>query len=249
MASRFWLWTGSGSTIEDAQGTVVLHAGTCRYRTYDQSPIYRSQTSPYTRENIGRGPTCAASGQLTIRNNNRERMRIPLIAAAIGLAAMSAQARFVTLIHKGGLYPETLTISDNEAAIIAPPNHWPENHGVNTSYFQIRKDTAVYLKFPLWESVGGTTVFRMPDSDVVVQGPASIDFYSPVANNFLTVEIVTEVPPPDKTIVVPAGSGFDVQLEMSTDLINWETADPGAYDNTNGFHHLFFRIRATTLPH
>ena len=49
-------------------------------------------------------------------------------------------------------------------------------------------------------------------------------------------------------MLVPAGTGFHVQLEKSTDLIFWEAATNGVYNNTNGTHHIFFRIKAEVLP-
>jgi len=46
---------------------------------------------------------------------------------------------------------------------------------------------------------------------------------------FCTVEITPESFPPDKTIIVPAGTGANIVMESSTDLMNWSPAAPGSY--------------------
>jgi hypothetical protein len=87
--------------------------------------------------------------------------------------------------------------------------------------------------------------------DATIAGPATIELagQSNMAGpRFVTVEIIPDALPPDKTVVVPAGTGFNVQMEKSTDLIFWEAATNGVYNNTNGSHHIFFRIKASVLP-
>jgi hypothetical protein len=48
--------------------------------------------------------------------------------------------------------------------------------------------------------------------------------------------------PPDKSIIIPAGSpGGRISLEMSSDLLAWSPAPLGSY--TSPTNHLFFRLK------
>ena len=78
-----------------------------------------------------------------------------------------------------------------------------------------------------------------------VAGPAVIRLVSNPAVSlpaFCTIRITPESFPPDKSIIVPAGTGANIALESSTDLIHWQSAVPGVY--TNREQNLIFRIKA-----
>lgn len=86
---------------------------------------------------------------------------------------------------------------------------------------------------------------------VRIAGPAIIRFIavsggSP-SRGFCTVKVEPATFPPDRTLVVPADTGgANISLEVSTNLVHWTTATPGAYTNLQS--HMFFRIRAERLP-
>src|SRR5688572_21327757 len=60
-----------------------------------------------------------------------------------------------------------------------------------------------------------------------------------------TVKIEPEAFAPDKTIVIPAGTGARVTLEYSTNLTQWSALH--SVTHTNSAANLFFRIKAERL--
>ena len=85
---------------------------------------------------------------------------------------------------------------------------------------------------------------------LVMTGPGTITLGSSYAGgSFAQAYVVLEITPdtfsPDKTIVIPKGSGAGISLESSTNLVDWIAAPPGVY--TNAPANMFFRIRADRL--
>jgi len=84
---------------------------------------------------------------------------------------------------------------------------------------------------------------------VVIAGPALVRMTLPsdsFGSGFCTIKIEPESFPPEKTVIIPAGSGALISLESSNNLIQWMDASPGAY--TNVTDNIFFRIRADRIP-
>ncbi len=63
---------------------------------------------------------------------------------------------------------------------------------------------------------------------------------------FCTIEITPESFPPDKTLIIPEGTGANITFECSTNLLDWNSVWQGTY--TNAPSNKFFRIRADRLP-
>ena len=172
--------------------------------------------------------------------------KIKRVILTIGLMlfASSAMARFEMLIAGPG-GTDSLTIASNETARIRFNKDFAWGNSVPSHEIFVTKGGKTVELTP---SFSGPDIAELDD---FVPGPATIELRGRAGaqgNLSITVEFIPDAFPPDKTVVVPAGTGFDVQLEKSTDLIFWETATPGVYDNTNGNHHIFFRIKASVLP-
>ena len=61
------------------------------------------------------------------------------------------------------------------------------------------------------------------------------------------VRLIAYPYPANKTIIIPAGSkGGSLDLEMSTDLVNWTPTIPGTY--TSPTNNLFFRLYLKSVP-
>jgi hypothetical protein len=92
--------------------------------------------------------------------------------------------------------------------------------------------------------------FVTSSAGIIVQGPATMTFVStsPPSNGpgLVTLKIIPESYDPNKTIIVPPGTNqVQITLQVSTNLINWETATNGIYGSPNTAQ--FFRIREDTL--
>ncbi|MEK7677106.1 MAG: hypothetical protein AAB676_14860 [Verrucomicrobiota bacterium] len=97
---------------------------------------------------------------------------------------------------------------------------------------------------------GGPAVNRPP---VQIAGPATFSLHTTTniggefPGAYCTIKITPESTPPDKTIILLAGSkGANIYLEMSTNLFDWSTITPGTFSSAT--NNLFFRIRAEKLP-
>jgi len=177
-------------------------------------------------------------------------MKKAILTIGLILFASSALARFETLMVTSGNQTSSVEVTSNEVGKI----NYVRYDGTHPAFrIYITKDGETVQLDPgsiynITGNSGKKTLHRLQEN---IAGPATIALVNTPASTggyLLTVEIIPDSLPPDKTVVVPAGTGFDVQLEKSTDLIFWETATPGVYDNTNGTHHIFFRIKANVLP-
>jgi hypothetical protein len=96
----------------------------------------------------------------------------------------------------------------------------------------------------------GVTVGSPADSGAgaVIAGPAVVQVRpaTTVDRGFCTIEITPESFPPDKTLIIPAGTGASITFECSTNLLDWNAVWQGTY--TNAPSNKFFRIRADRLP-
>jgi len=167
-------------------------------------------------------------------------MKPTLLQLSIGILLLAtqlatAQSRFVTLTIGHDNPTNYLAIGTNEAARIVS-----FLGTFSTSRVMVAKDGFT-------ADVGDP--INVPKG-LTIAGPAKMTLYSlavPAGDGLLTLEIIPESFPPDKTILIPAGTGgANIALESSTDLIHWTNAAPGPYTNLNT--HLFFRIRADRIP-
>lgn len=161
---------------------------------------------------------------------------LALFAAAL---VSDLNARIVTLTVGGAKTNDSLVIGTNESFTIlagATPR--------SSAYAKITKDRLEFLFYLYYINTEVLSPAR-----VTMAGPAVITLFDEsvvVAPTFLTAEVISDFSPPDKTLVVPQGSGANIVLESSTNLVNWSPAPPGPY--TNQTANTFFRIRAERSP-
>jgi hypothetical protein len=168
--------------------------------------------------------------------------RLKILVTALCLATCAhLQARFVTLTVNGNpnvgptnLFAQ-LTIQSNEVATVRYMTATPTIGSVLAAPLNVIKDG-----IPFWPSVtiGVGTVIAGPAVFQATSYNGAIGFY--------TIEISPESFPPDKTLIIPAGTGANITFECSTNLLDWNAVWQGTY--TNAPSNKFFRIRADRLP-
>jgi hypothetical protein len=170
--------------------------------------------------------------------NHPKPMKTPptkLLASLLFVATCAQlQARFVTLTVNDNpaagptnLFAQ-LTIQSNEVATV----HWL---GGGYSRFFVVKD-------------GRSVQISSVNPEPVIAGPAVFQFQPGQGGgtSFLTIEISPESFPPDKTLIIPQGTGANITFECSTNLLDWNPVWQGTY--TNAPSSKFFRISADRLP-
>ena len=156
----------------------------------------------------------------------------------------TVHARIVTLTIGGTKTNASLTIATNESFTILAGKDNPFSSRV-----RIQKDgleQCYELRLFNREGFSSGNQYTPP---VVIAGPATLSIDGPNLNPdfaYLTVDIQPDLFPPEKTLVVPEGSGANIVLESSTNLVNWSPAPLGLYTNRTG--NLFFRLRADRIP-
>ncbi len=165
--------------------------------------------------------------------------RLKILVTALFIATCAnLQARFVTLninnnvsIGPIKLLAE-ITIQSNEVATVRST--------IGSSvYVNIIKD-GLTVQLNAFSTVEPTPV--------VIAGPAVFQLMpnAPNAYGFFTIEITPESFPPDKTLIIPQGTGANITFECSTNLLDWAAVWQSTY--TNAPSNKFFRIRADRLP-
>jgi hypothetical protein len=167
-------------------------------------------------------------------------LTLKLLVPALFVASCAhLQARFVTLtLNRTDGGPDKplaeLTIQSNEIATIRSSIGW--------FYLNIIKDGSTgqlaqaNIVVPGIIVIAGPAVFQFLPSSSVPQG----------FQGFCTIEIAPESFPPDKTLIIPQGTGANITFECSTNLLDWAPVWQGTY--TNAPSNKFFRIRADRLP-
>lgn len=144
----------------------------------------------------------------------------------------------------GAYSPTTITLAAGDVATLEASTH--------STYrlVEFTVATGVFREAP-WTNggPGGTPVFK----PIKIAGPASIRFgfppntYSEPDSSWGTFSITRatalENAIPANAVVIPedAGGQFQVILESSTDLVNWQAANPGNYGGST--QRRFFRTR------
>ena len=164
------------------------------------------------------------------------------VVALLTCFASDLNARIVTLTGSDTKSNDSLTIGTNESLTILSGGH----RGSLGANVEIDKD-GFKRSFDLGDyNSQALTLTRM-----TIAGPAKIslnvccDIQEVSKLSFLTVEVLPDLYPPDKTLVLPQGDGANIILESSTNLVHWSPAPLGSY--TNKTANLFFRIRAERL--
>ena len=160
---------------------------------------------------------------------------IKLFAPVLFVASCAnLQARFVTLTVNNN--PDAapvnllaqLTIQSNEVATVVVVDGFSTQLKVtkNGLSFDYGTGSGAY-------TIAGPALFQLTNSSFNVQA-------------FCNIEITPESFPPDKTLIIPQGTGANITFECSTNLLDWNPVWQGTY--TNAPSNKFFRIRADRLP-
>ena len=147
----------------------------------------------------------------------------------------AAQAKYITLTVaqiSGASVPDAtneLLIAEGE---IAEVKWYPYDANFET-HLVLQKD-------------GKSFWFNPGREGMIFTGPAKVLLRARAGGyGIATIKLDPETFPPDKTLVVPAGSGARVALEYSTNLTHW--AELHSVTHTNPPANLFFRIKAERL--
>ncbi len=179
-----------------------------------------------------------------------------LALAALLAGARQLSAETVTLVVNAQNPTRHLSITSNQVAEVVSLQVHDRSAGSGFySELIFRKDGSTFgwddssglFAVATW---GGPPVSRPP---VQIAGPATFTLTTKTNQNgefsqaYCTIKITPESTPPDKTIILLAGSkGANIYLEMSTNLFDWSTISPGTFSSAT--NNLFFRIRAEKLP-
>ena len=174
-----------------------------------------------------------------------------LVALTIAtLTPDTCLARFVTLAIGGGMTNASTVIREFETVRIVSGRD-----SYQSFYLHIQRTNATIRLFSQeLMGISPNNVGGHPRNDMVVSGPAHIILFSgrddrpPIGLEaaYVTLEIVPESFPPDRTIVIPEGGGANIALECSTNLIDWTAAPLGVYTNQPTVK--FFRLKAERVP-
>ena len=178
---------------------------------------------------------------------NTSKLKLALLLCLLCFAG-TVHARIVTLTVGGSKTNDSLTIGTNEVLTVLTGEGddqvlWEKDGfsfgSFNDSYFWANE----------FNSATASARGKYIAYSLTVAGPATINLRArntQESPSYLTVQVKPEQFPPDKAVIVPEGSGANIVLESSTNLIHWTDATPGLYTNRTG--NLFFRIRADRIP-
>ena len=169
--------------------------------------------------------------------------------ATLLAGARELTAETVTLVVNAQNPTQHLSIASNQVAeLVSFQAHTSMN-------LRVQKDGGVFYYDPLFRQPGFFLGSELPHMlwPLQIAGPATFSFAGQTNSDgrfldgYCTFKITPESTPPDKTIILLAGSkGANIYLEMSTNLFDWSTISPGTYSSET--NNLFFRIRAEKLP-
>ena len=165
-----------------------------------------------------------------------------LVLPLLCLFANRAEAEIVTLVlgRNGTTLPATNKL-EIKAGQVAKVISWPAVLNGYSTYLKISKEGYAAEK--------ARVDFSLSSDPVIIVGPATFDFYTlnpETSQGFMTMEIAPESFPPDKTIIIPEGTGARVALECSTNLLEWAEVWSASYTNVPS--NKFFRIKADRVP-
>ena len=164
---------------------------------------------------------------------------VSILILAVGCCLASAQSeRYVTITAKPIPPSEKATnicaITEGEAAEIISVQP------TSTSYVTIGKEGIVAPYYTAADvSAGG--------KGTIIKGPATFTLLAQSSTAaFLTLKIMPEAYPPDKSVIVaPTTNQVQITLESSTNLVNWASATNGVYGSPDEAR--FFRIHLQKL--
>jgi hypothetical protein len=106
---------------------------------------------------------------------------------------------------------------------------------------------ANYQSHLILQKDNNTFWFNPGTEGLVFTGPAKLLLRASGGGGYgiATIKVEPESFPPDKTIIIPAGTGARITLESSTNLTHWTAIH--TVSTTNSAANLFFRIKAERL--
>lgn len=154
----------------------------------------------------------------------------PIIVPPKSAASIAQRLeRFVTLMPDAGEGEKKLDIPANQVARLVSVLQ-------RSGGYSFEKDGLVFA-----------TTSYTPDAKtdpVIVAGPAKWIATYPQA---VTLEFLPNAADPQSTVILPPGSGGgNIQLQLTTNLVDWKIAAPGSYTNLSAA--TFFRISLERLP-
>ena len=178
---------------------------------------------------------------------------------------MKIESVFLTMCLLG---PVVLSISAQSSYITLQAEKLPSEPGAVTNSYHLKNaEIAELVSFPFdYENyingsstvgfVKGTNTFSFTSliltgsrgylQPLVVTGPAELRLVCQSGKGFATFKVSPESFPPDKTIIIPEGTGARIALESSTNLTHW--TEVYSETHTNSPSNKFFRIKAERLP-
>src|SRR6266404_2949608 len=174
-------------------------------------------------------------------------MKAKLIGLGLLLLILqSAEARIVTLVATNS-EPKELQILLGEGAELTGWSAYTASLNASEMPYALsaEKDGVqvnLYLPPARIISTGASAIAAVPAKHVIA-GPATIRLSNGYLNApvYCTFSIAPEVFPPDKSLILPAGTNqVTITLECSTNLVNWVTATNGIYGSPTAAK--FFRI-------
>jgi hypothetical protein len=150
----------------------------------------------------------------------------------------------VTLLGLGVAHPDIITMM-----YCNYPYPTPDSPNVSATPIQLAAGQTAKILY-------GTGIdklyFTTPGNDAQnpltvgdrVSGPATIYLDPSTQSGWTTVEVRSQTFPPDKTMILGAGTNSaSISLECSTNLVNWTPCTNGFYGGSNSV--MFFRITGT----
>jgi hypothetical protein len=156
----------------------------------------------------------------------------PILLLLAGCCMASAQTeRYVTITVSNGSSNQ-VSIAEGETAEVVSLG------GVASGSF----NSASFVK----DGIVFNSLVTPPSNFVVVKGPVTFRLVSQDGNAHLTLKVMPESFPPDKTLILPPGTNqVSITLESSTNLVNWASATNGVYGSPDEAR--FFRIHLQKL--
>jgi hypothetical protein len=172
-----------------------------------------------------------------MKNSNQRLAALALLV----IMASTVRAGIVTLTAGGTNSNPTAVVKAGEIAQI---RFTFDSSGIpGNAFLTIAKD-GINFTFGGDRLSPSYAVYR---GNPVIAGPATISLVpGSGATAFVTIEIAPESFPPDKTIIIPEGTGAKIALECSTNLLTWSEVWTNSYTNVPS--HKFFRIKAERIP-
>lgn len=170
----------------------------------------------------------------TTRNKRTMKTTVIGICALLLLLPLtSADARIITIAFTNAPGASTNNILEVQSGEILR----------GLSVFSSEATSIYFIKNGVQFAYAGNTV---------VAGPATLkvvtveDWRNLPQTAYVTVELAPESFPPDKTVIIPQGTGARIALECSTNLLAWSEIWTDTFTNVPS--HKFFRITAERIP-